>query len=97
MVSWLFICAAIVKYAEKNSGNILMRDEPITLNEVLNIYKELNPKNKDAEFLSDYLNAYVEDRKQYFTKLIERGDYRGEIETRDDKDFVFIHENKTLI
>jgi len=97
MVSWLFICAAIVKYAQKNANSILTKDEPITLEQVMNIYKESDPCNKEAAFVSGYLNAYIEDRKAYFATLLEEGDRQGVKETQKDKDFTFLYQGRTLI
>ena len=97
MVSWLFICAAIIKYAEKNAYKILTIDRQITLEEVFNIYKELNPCNKEADFLSNWLIAYVEDRKKFFKEAIKKEDYHGRLDTNGDKDFVFEYENKSLV
>lgn len=97
MVNWLFLCAAIVKYAERNVSKILTKDEPITLKEVMDIYKVLNPTNKDAIFVSDYLNAYIEDRKEYFMSLIENNDYEAQDDTKHDKEFEFFYQDKCLI
>jgi hypothetical protein len=59
MVNWLFICNAIVRYAEKNAKDILSSSNPIKVETVLDYYADTF-KNKDGKFLSEYLKAYLE-------------------------------------
>jgi hypothetical protein len=91
MILWLYICNAIVKYAEVHAKEILSSNAPISLDEVLNYYKSTF-RTKEASFLSNYLKAYVKDRKDYFLKDQKRGDYVSEKEMADDKTFVFKYE-----
>jgi hypothetical protein len=91
MVNWLFICNAIVKYAEKNAKAILSSGEPVALDSILDYYAETF-KTDRASFLSSYLKAYVADRKAYFLKDYKRGDYVSEKEQAEDKTYVFEHE-----
>jgi hypothetical protein len=96
MVNWLFICNAILKYAEKNARKILSSADKISLNEVLDYYKD-NFKTKEADFLSRYLKAYVEDRKQYFANDNARGDYESRKELVGDKTYSFGFEDVTWL
>lgn len=91
MVNWLFICIAILRYAEKHAKKILTTNTPITLDDVLNYYADTF-KSKDAIFLSEYLKAYVKERKDYFRKDFERGDYTSEKEQAQDKHYKFTYE-----
>lgn len=88
MVNWLFICNAIVRYAETHAKKILSDGSPIPLNTVLDYYADTF-KTKEAIFLSDYLKAYVQDRKDYFYKDFNRGDFISDRELQDDKTYVF--------
>lgn len=97
MVTWLFICAAFIKYAEKHSTEILTKKQKISLADVINIYKENSPISSDAAFLSEYLIAYVEDRKKYFFKLMEEEDYKALDDTKNDKTFTFLYKGKSLV
>lgn len=89
----LFIYVAIVKYADVNLNKILISDTKISLKEVLNIYKTENFKNKYAELLSDYLNAYVDSQKKVFKEDFERGDFVSAHDLIDDKTFSFTYGN----
>lgn len=91
MILWLFICNAIVRYAEKNPTSILSSSDPIKLDTVLDYYATTF-KNKDAIFLSNYLKAYVQNRKEYFLADFKKDDYTSPREMRDDKTFRFEYE-----
>lgn len=91
MINWLFMCNAIVKYAEANALAILGSAENIPLKNVLNYYADTF-KTKDAKFLSAYLNAYVKDRTQYFQKDWARKDYQSFAEQDEDKSYEFVYE-----
>jgi hypothetical protein len=92
MVNWLFICTAIIRYAEKHAKTILMESSTITLDDILNYYGE-HFKTKEAKFLSEYLKAYVNERKAYFRKDYERGDYASDRELAEDKKYVFTYKD----
>jgi Putative amidoligase enzyme. len=96
VINWLFICNAIVKYAEKNSKNILSGSSHISLKQVLNYYGE-NFKTKDAIFLSDYLNAYVAERKDYFLSDYKAEDFISGQEQADDKTYEFEYKGTSLL
>lgn len=89
MVNWLFICNAIVKYADKYSKNIITSGAGISVKEVLDIYKDLYPKDEKAAFLSDYLYEYFCERQKDFAKDIKKGDKVSQWDIDDDKDYKF--------
>lgn len=89
MINWLFICNAIVKYADRYASEIITNKGNISVKQVLDIYKELHPKDKDATFLSDYLYAYFEERQAQFAKDIKKGDKISEWDMLDDKSYKF--------
>jgi hypothetical protein len=91
MVNWLFICNAVVRYAEMHAKSILSAGTPIPLDDVLEYYATTF-KTKEGRFLSDYLKAYVKNRKDYFLADYKKGDYVSEREQKNDKSFVFEYE-----
>lgn len=72
-INWLFICNAIIGYAQDNSVNILSGHEPIGVATVLNWYKN-KFKTDTASFLSEYLIAYFNSRREEFRKAYGQGD-----------------------
>lgn len=92
--AWLFICNAILKYAMNNERNILLSDKEISLNEVLDYYRSFG---KQGEFLSNYLKAYVDDRKTKFTRDYVKGDMVSAWEYKDDSSFDFSFGGSRLI
>lgn len=88
MINWLFICSAILQYAEANAKLILTNTKAITLNDILDYYAD-HYKNKDSQFLSEYLKAYVEDRKNYFLNDFKNNDYISQAEMDNDKKYTF--------
>lgn len=91
MVNWLFICNAICQYAATNADEILSSNTPISLDKVIDHYGEAF-KVPHAKFLSEYLKAYVKDRKEYFLKDYKNGDFISRKETEEDKTYVFRYE-----
>lgn len=91
MINWLFICNAILKYAEKYPKQILSNGDPISLDSILDYYST-HFKTKEATFLSNYLKAYVANRKEYFLNDRKKGDLESKKEMTGDKDFVFTFE-----
>ena len=88
IVNWLFICNAIVRYASLHSKSILTdRKQKITLNKVLDYYAE--NFGSTGRFLSEYLKAYVTERKEKFIRDYERGDKISNWEIEEDKDYLF--------
>jgi Putative amidoligase enzyme len=96
MINWLFICNAIIKYAEFNAKSILSSGDPIKLDNVLDFYKN-HYKTNDAELLSNYLKTYVNDRKSYFEKDRKNKDYTSIKELETDKDYEFKYDGTELI
>lgn len=90
MINWLFICNAILKYANTHAHNIILSNSEISLKEVLKYYKQFGENGK---FLSEYLNAYVEHRKEAFLADYKRGDYRSDWDFTKDSDYVFTYNN----
>lgn len=91
MVNWLFICNAILRYAQHNAKHIITTDKPITLADVLNYYTTYFPENPNSKFLVDYLNAYIDERKKAFEKDYKNGDVISKWEMTGDKDYVFTY------
>jgi hypothetical protein len=90
VLNWLFICNAIVKYAEQNQKEILTSSKKITMNHVLDYYADNFGSN--GKFLSNYLKAYVDERKELFFADYEKGDYLSEWEMKEDRDYTFCFE-----
>lgn len=91
MVNWLFICNAICQYAVQNADAILSSADPISLETVLDHYAN-SFKSSHAKFLSEYLKAYVKDRKEYFQNDYKNGDFISKKEIAEDKEYVFSYE-----
>jgi hypothetical protein len=72
--TWLFICAAIVRYAKTYPEKILNREYKINLEDIINEYRtnfgqfKLDTGRKAQYFnqFTEYLLSYIEDRKQYY-------------------------------
>lgn len=94
MINWLFITNAIVKYAILNSKEILTTNRKISLSEVLDYYKTVF-KVPSAELLSDYLNAYAEERTKAFKADYNKQDYLSNWEIEGDKTYEFKYGNTT--
>ena len=67
-INWLFICVAIIRFAEKNSARLLK--EEFNLTDVLNYYKT-NFKTEYSSKVSEYLIAYYKSRCEYFANNSE--------------------------
>lgn len=87
-VNWLFIVNAIIKYASLHEKDIITTGKKISLSQVLNYYGE-HFKTPKAQFLSEYLIAYLEDRKKLFKNDFERGDYISKHEITKDLNYTF--------
>ena len=88
IINWLFIINAICRYASFHSKEILTSDKIITFKQVLDYYKNTF-SNEKATFLSDYLYAYFEERKELFRKDLEKNDKLSAWEMNNDKDYIF--------
>lgn len=95
VMSWLFICTSILEYCKKNCMKILKGNEIITLSNIVSIFEENNPENVEAVWLSNYLRAYIKQRKNEQYQYIREQDFNGkkEIETDNDFSFVFLGES----
>lgn len=89
MVAWLFICNAVVRYAAQYEKQIFQRKGTIPLEEVLGYYA--NNYGDEGRFLSEYLTAYVEERKEAFFKDYEKGDKVSKWEMDGDKKYTFTY------
>lgn len=90
MINWLFICAAIVRYANTHSREILLSRNGITLNQIMDVYKQYGTR---GEFLSRYLMAYINERKEKFSKDFENKEYVSMWEIAEDKNYMFTFES----
>lgn len=95
-VNWLFICTAILKYAEKHTHTLLTKNKTITLSDVLNVFCE-DTQNTDAQFLSAYLNAYAESRKNEFLGSFKKKDFECSWDLREDSNYDFLLDGKNLL
>jgi len=96
VVNWLFICNAILMYADVFSNEILTENKRITLKDVLSVYFTLNKEDRDADFLSTYLIEFVESRKKEFAKSFAEKDFPCEWDLEDDKKYDFRLNGKNL-
>ncbi len=99
LVNWLYITRAIILFAEIHSDKILKKEQnsSISLTEVLNIYRDMDASDPDSIFLSEYLNAYVKERKKFFLECFKKGDVRCDHETNQDKNYTFDYKGKNLL
>lgn len=72
-INWLFICIAIVRYTEVNSSRIILDRGVYKLSDVIDYYKTTF-KTQFAENVSNYLNAYVKSRQEFFGMKTAEGD-----------------------
>lgn len=91
VMNFLFICNAIIKYAESNILRVFTK-EKISLKEVLNYYKITFKGDKDAAFLSEYLYEYYTQRKKYFNELLSVGDRAGINSMLQEDRYLFQHD-----
>ncbi len=92
MINWLFICNAILKYANTHSHKILLSNTEITLSEILGYYTQFGSNGK---FLSEYLIAYIDSRKEAFLRDYNRGDLTSHWDYEKDSDYSFTYQNVT--
>jgi hypothetical protein len=93
VINWLFICNAIVKYADTHCNRILTSKGGISLKEVLSYYSD--NFGKKGEFLSEYLLAYIEERKAKFFRDYQKGDFISAWEMKEDRDYTFTYKGVT--
>jgi hypothetical protein len=97
MIAWLFMCNAIIKYAEKHLKEILSDDKKIPFKDVLMYYAEHFTRDKNAKLLSEYLIGYYEKRCDVFAKDLANGDNLSEHDIKNDKTFNYIHNDLKLL
>lgn len=95
VVNWLLICNAICKYAERYPLRCIDSTK-ISFTDVLNYYRDTNSGNVYATYVSNYLNAYVNERITLFKADKKAGDMLSNHELENDKAYTFTFENKTL-
>lgn len=97
MVNWLFICNAIVRYAQRNAQDIISSSltKKITVKQVFNYYKDQFSGSEQAAFLSDYLYAYFKSRKEAFEKDVTKGDLVSQWWINEDKEYRFTYKGTT--
>lgn len=91
IVNWLFICNAIIKFVSVHTSKILTNKEPITLNDVLDYYGE--SFGQRGKFLSEYLKAYVKERKDMFFKDFCEDNKTSDWDITNDKQYEFVYNN----
>lgn len=94
VLNWLLICAAIVKYAETHTKEIISgKISKITLDTVLlgysNNFRDKKSVNAYGLFIYNYLSSYVESRKSYFKAETAKGKCLGEDDITKDSSFVY--------
>lgn len=92
MINWLFICRAIIGYAEENAKAILGTSNQISMLEVLDYYRNKYPTNERAAFLSDYLQAYFKERCKIFERDLKKEDKLSSHEQDHDKEYKFVYQ-----
>lgn len=82
VVNWLFICSAILNYAEKVESPKYFYGDNFTLKSVIDF-------SYDKE-TADILNNYILDRKKYFTKCYSvYGDNYGSMDAIEDMELTY--------
>jgi hypothetical protein len=90
-INWLFICNAIVKTAASRAGEIL-KGKQFTLKEVISYYSDTFQTER-SKFLVEYLNSYIQLRKNWMKRDLDKEDYTSEWEMKEDRDFEFQYES----
>lgn len=86
MLNWLFICNAIVKFAQEYPLKCL-NTEKVTIDEVLDVY--LITKKASAKRLTHALKNYYSERCATFKKAHEEGDDLGKQDIAEDPLYTF--------
>jgi len=73
-MAWLFICAALVKFAEQNMEIILEGEQKIRLYDILEVF---NDETKESQFLIEWLKLYIYARQDNHNKLVFNHDMFG--------------------
>jgi hypothetical protein len=94
VINWLFIINAISKYALVNAKKVITSPKKITLEEVLKYYEQNYPGDR-AKFLTEYLTAYVTQRKAIFERDLLNEDALSLHDLTGDSDFEFNYKGVT--
>lgn len=90
--NWILICSAMIKFTENNIKEILA-GEKFTLNQVIQGYStNFRSKKRTNEFgvyIYEYLTAYLNERKEFFSSLKKAEDYAGNKEFSLDREYTF--------
>lgn len=97
IINWLFMCNAIIKYAQDNAQLILSQEGNIKFLDVLYYYRDKYPYDERAAFLSDYLIAYYEERCRVFKRDIAKEDKLSDHERINDKQYKFTFQGITSL
>lgn len=89
IINWMFICVALIRYAENNALDILTNKNNISIKSVLGIFAEMHPTDPKSGFLGDYLYAYFESRRAAFAKDYKNGDVVSMWDIEEDEDYEF--------
>lgn len=87
ILNWLLICAAIIKFAQSHPEKCL-GSKPITLQEVLEYYKNLKNTPYGAKLTQNLIN-YYNSRKEYFEAKTAKSDYIVPEEFKNDLTYSF--------
>ena len=89
MTLWLFMCNAIVRYAQLHQEEILMSDAPISFTQVLRYYADEFKGMRIAQEMSNHLIGYFEERRKTFEEDLKRDDFVSNKDAQEDKKYVF--------
>lgn len=94
VLNWLLICAAIVKYAETHTKEIISGSiKNIDLDTVLfgysNNFRDKKNTNAYGLFVYNYLKAYVRERNLYFKEQASKGLFLGLDDMEKDSKYEF--------
>lgn len=89
MFNWLFICAAITRYAENYQKRILLDPNSITLDEVITKGLKLKTHPTRTKKIVSYLNSYVVSRKKVFKEDFRKADYISDGDGKGDPRYSF--------
>ena len=92
IINWLFICAAIIKYTEKYTKELITTNKAISLKEILDIYPTLFHQDKKAHFLSKYLYEYFKQRQERCEKDFKNNDFVSQWDILEDKTYEFSYD-----
>lgn len=87
-VIWLFMCNAIIRFAEKHEAELIKGDKKFTLKDVFFYYSD---KGATGDFVANYLWEYYKHRVELFQKDYKAGDYISKWDIVEDHKFTFTY------